>query len=134
MTEGDAVRIVRAYIEGLFPKVCPNCGRRFDSLREYLRSTTHMGSPYLYGSGREVSDNPLGPIAHAVCICGNTLTIGSEGIPKAQLVELITWASAEAQRRSIDINQLLRVLRDRMDDEVLQEDEEPPSERRAVKN
>jgi hypothetical protein len=134
LTEDDAVRIVRAYIEGLFPKVCPNCGRQFNSLREYLRSTTHLGSPNVYDSARQASQNPLGPIAHATCICGNTLTIGSEGIPKPQLIELITWARAEAEKRSIDFNQLLREIRDRIDEEVLRDDEEPPAERRALKD
>jgi hypothetical protein len=134
MTEDDAVRIVRSYIEGLFPKVCPKCGRQFDSLREYLTTTTHLGSPNVFESARQASENPLGPIAHATCICGNTLTIGSEGIPKAQLIELITWARAEAERRSIDLTQLLREFRDRIDAEVLRDDEAPPPERRAPKS
>lgn len=134
MTEDDAVRIVRSYIEGLFPKVCPKCGREFPTLREYLRSTSHLGSPYFLESARAAMENPLGPIAHALCICGNTLTIGSEGIPKDQLVELITWARTEAQRRSIDLNQVVRALRDRIDVEVLQDDEEPPTDRRALKD
>jgi hypothetical protein len=120
--------------EGLFPKVCPKCGRQFDSLREYLTTTTHLGSPNVFESARQASENPLGPIAHATCICGNTLTIGSEGIPKAQLIELITWARAEAERRSIDLTQLLREFRDRIDAEVLRDDEAPPPERRAPKS
>jgi hypothetical protein len=134
MTEDDAVRIVRTYIEGLFPKVCPKCGREFPSLREYLQSTSHLGSPNVLESAREANENPVGPIAHAACICGNTLTIGSEGIPKDQLVALIAWARADAQRRSIDINQVIRALRDRIDVEVLQGHEEPPPDRRTLKN
>ena len=133
MTEDDVVRIVRSYIEGLFPKVCPKCGRRFDSLREYLRSTTHLGSPNLYEApGNEMSANPLGPIAHATCLCGNTLTIGSEGIPKAQLVELIQWAKADSHRRSIGMNEVLRQLRDRIDEEVLRDDEHAVPRRRRL--
>jgi hypothetical protein len=134
LTEDDAVRIVRSYIEGLFPKVCPKCGTQFASLRDYLRSTTHLGSPYFLESAREAVENPLGPIAHALCICGHTLTIGSEGIPKDQLVELITWARADAQRRSVDLNQVVRALRDRIDVEVLHDDEELPTDRRALKD
>ena len=128
MTEDDAVRIVRSYIEGLFPKICPKCGRRFGSLREYLRSTTHLGSPHLpEAAGDETSANPLGPITHAVCLCGHTLTIASEGIPKAQLVELINWARADSHRRSISMTELLRQLRDRIDGEVLRNDQIPSS-------
>jgi hypothetical protein len=131
VTEDDVVRIVRSYIEGLFPKVCPKCGRRFNSLREYLRSTTHLGSPNLYEApGDEMSASPLGPIAHATCLCGNTLTIGSEGIPKAQLVELLKWAKADSQRRSIGMIEVLRQLRDRIDQEVLHDDEHASMRRR----
>jgi len=133
VTDDDVVRIVRSYIEGLFPKVCPKCGRRFDTLREYLRSTTHLGSPNLFEApGDEMSANPLGPIAHATCLCGNTLTIGSEGMPKAQLVELLKWAKAESNRRSIGMNEVLRQLRDRIDEEVLRDDEHAAPRRRRL--
>jgi hypothetical protein len=124
VTEDDAVRIVRSYIEGLFPKVCPRCGKCFGSLSEYLRLTTHLGSPILHeGAGDETSVNPLGPIAHAACLCGHTLTIASAGLPKAQLVELIEWAKADSLRRSIGMTELLRHLRDRIDREALLDDE-----------
>jgi hypothetical protein len=134
LTEDDVVRIVRSYIEGLFPKVCPKCGRQFDSLRGYLQSTKHLGSPYLYeAAGDDLAANPLGPVALATCLCGYTLTIGSGGIPKDQLVALIEWARVESQTRSIRPNALLRQLRDRIDKEVLRADEAPRQERRRSK-
>jgi len=131
VTEDDVVRIVRSYIESLFPKVCPKCGTRFDTLRDYLRLTTHLGSPHFYETaGGPTNLNPLGPIAHATCVCGNTLTIGSEGIPKSQLMALIEWAKADSRRRSIRMNELFRQLRDRIDEEVLRDDDELASPRR----
>src|SRR5262245_37479472 len=133
MTEDDVVRIVRSYIEGLFPKVCPKCGRQFNSLREYLQGTTHMGSPHFFETAAGACGNPLGPIAHATCVWCSTLTIGSEGIPKDQLVELIDWAQVESQSRSVTAAGLLRQLRDRIDEEVLRADREPRQERRRVK-
>jgi hypothetical protein len=124
VTEDDAIRIVRSYIEGLFPKVCANCGRRFGSLRDYFKLTTHLGSPYLSETaGAETSAPSLGPIAYASCVCGNTLSIGSQGLPKAQLVELMMWAKADAYSLSISTTQLLRELRDRIDHEVLRDQE-----------
>jgi hypothetical protein len=135
VTEDDAVRIVRSYIEGLFPKDCPKCGRRFGSLREYLRLTTHLGSPHLpEPAGDEPSANPLGPIAHATCLCGHTLTIASEGLPKAQLVELLTWAKADSHRRSISMIELMRELRDRIDAEVVRDDENSSLKDRRLKD
>jgi hypothetical protein len=90
-----------------------------------------LGGPYFHEpAGEETNINPLGPIAHATCTCGNTLTIGSEGIPKAQLVELISWAKADSHRRSISMNVLLRELRDRIDREVLCDYEYPSLRRR----
>jgi len=135
VTEDDVVRIVRSYIEGLFPKVCPRCGRRFDSLREYLNSTTHLGSPYLYETpDDDTIEDPLGPIARATCQCGNTLTVGSRDLPKAQLVELLGWAKADARRRSISMTELLREIRDRIDHQVLTADEYASLRNRRVKD
>ena len=120
MTEDDVVRIVRLYIEGLFPKTCSNCGARFESLREYLEGTAHLASPVLYDDIDEgVPAEPLGPMSLANCACGSTLTIGSSRMPTAQMVELLTWARGESLRRSIGIRDLLRHIRDRIDREVL---------------
>jgi hypothetical protein len=120
MTEDDVVLIVRSYIEGLFPKVCTRCGRRFDSLREYLIATTHLSTPVLYDDiSGEIPVEPIGPMSLANCPCGTTLAIGSRGIPPAQLVELLSWAKSESSRRSIGFRELLRHIRERIDEQVL---------------
>ena len=120
MTEDDVVRIVRSYIEGLFPGVCPRCGLRFDSLRDYLEGTTHLSAPVLYDDiSGEIPAEPIGPMSLANCRCGTTFTIGSKGIPPAQLVELLTWAKSESSQRSIGVRELLRHIRDRIDEQVL---------------
>jgi hypothetical protein len=125
MNEDDVVRIVRSYIEGLFPRMCPNCGRRFASLRDYLEATTHVASPILYDDLREgVPDKPLGPMSLANCTCGTTLTVSSSGIPTAQMVMLLTWARAESRRRSITVRELLQHIRDRIDQQVLERRED----------
>ncbi len=121
MTEDDVVTFVRAYIEGRFPRNCSTCGRRFGSLREYLQLTTHVGSPVLYDDlDNGIPEDPLGPLSLANCECGTTLSVWSEGIPRPQLIELLTWAKLEAQQRSISISQLLHHLRDRIDRDVLE--------------
>jgi hypothetical protein len=87
MTEDDVVRIMRSYIEGLFPKVCHNCGREYASLRDYLKATTHLATPVLYDNITDsVPEKPLGPMSLARCPCGTTLGIGSRGIPLAQMM------------------------------------------------
>jgi hypothetical protein len=130
VNEDDVVRIVRSYIEGLFPRVCPNCGRSFATLREYLQETTHLASPILYDDITEgVPAHPLGPMSLANCPCGTTLTVSSRGIPASQMVELLTWARGESLRRSMDVRELLRQIRDRIDREVRLS---PEGERRNV--
>ena len=124
LTEDDVVRIVRAYIEGLFPKVCPRCGLRFGSLRDYLQQTTHLGSPIFNDEiGGQPLAEPLGPISLANCRCGTTLTISSEGIPRELMAELVAWARGEASRRSVTVPDVLHALRERIDAQVLGEDE-----------
>jgi hypothetical protein len=124
VTEDDVVRIVRAYIEGLFPKVCSRCGRRFGSLRDYLQQTTHLGSPIFHDEiGGQPLAEPLGPISLANCPCGTTLIVGSEGISREQMAELLTWARSEASLRSISVPDVIGRIRERIDAQVLGEEE-----------
>lgn len=119
LNEDEVVRIVRSHVEGLFPRVCPTCGRRFASLREYLDETTHLSTPILYDDiSDEMPAEPMGPMSFANCPCGTTFAIGSKGIPTARMVELLTWAKDESLRRSIGIRELLRRIRDRIDEQV----------------
>src|SRR5262245_65692945 len=125
MDEDEVVRIVRTYIEGLFPKVCPRCGRRFGSLREYLLVTSHLATPVLYDDIRQdVPSAPIGPMSLANCVCGTTLAIGSAGLPPWQLIELLTWAREESSARAIGVRELLGHIRDRIDAQVLRKSTE----------
>jgi hypothetical protein len=120
LDQDDVVRIVRAYIEGLFPKVCPRCGRRYGSLSEYLQATSHLAAPVLYDDiSVDIPKNPIGPMSLANCPCGTTLAIGSGGLPPWQLVELLTWARRESSARAISVRDLLRHIRERIDEQVL---------------
>jgi len=120
MTEDDVVRIVRLYLESLFPKVCLRCGRRFASLRAYLEATTHLSTPILYDDiTGDIPLDPFGPMSFANCPCGTTLAVASRGMPPQQLVELLTWAKYETSQRSIGIRELLSEIRDRIDEQVL---------------
>ena len=73
MTEAEVVRIMREHLEGLFPKVCATCYRRFATLREYLLTTTHLGPaiPYDVELGDWKPLRPLGTMTYANCPCGS---------------------------------------------------------------
>jgi len=124
VNEDDVVEIVRTYIEGLFPRDCPQCGLRFGSLREYLQLTRHVGSPISYDATlEEIPSELLGTVSLANCACGTTLTISSKNMPAAQMIELLKWAKQETTRRSIGFRELLLDVRERIDQKVLAESE-----------
>ena len=120
LNEDEVVRIVRSYLEGLFPRACPRCGRRFESLQEYLEGTTHLSSPIIYDDlTDEVPAKPIGPMSLANCPCGTTVALSSRGIPAATMVGLLTWARQESLTRSIELRELLSEIRDRIDEQAL---------------
>ena len=100
MTDAEAIRIMREHVEGLFPKECPNCHRRFATLREYVLATKPLGATLSYDA--EVGDwnpkEPVGTTAMANCPCGTTLTLTSEGISLMKMWRLLNWARVETKR------------------------------------
>jgi hypothetical protein len=127
MTEAEVVRAMREHLEGLFPKTCPNCRRKFATLREYLQLTRHLGAPMPYDA--ELGDwqprAPIGTTTYANCPCGNTLMLSSEGMPLLQLWRLLAWARTETQRRGMSPQELLNYLRKVICQQVLAEPETP---------
>jgi len=121
MTETEVVRIMREHLEGLFPKVCPTCLRRFATLREYLLTTTHLGPamPYDVELGEWQPSRPLGTMTYANCPCGTTLALTSQGMPLTQLWSLLAWARVETRRRGLSPQDLLNYLRDEISKQVL---------------
>ena len=121
--ESEVIRQMREHLEGLFPKHCRNCGRRFDTLRDYLLITTHLGStmPYdaMMGNWRPI--NPIGMVTLANCPCGNTLSLTSKGMPRRQLWALMGWAKNETKRRHMTPQELLNYLRDQLCMQILSE-------------
>jgi hypothetical protein len=123
VTEAEVVRIMRKHLEGLFPKVCPHCNRRFATLREYLLTVEHLGPPIPYDA--EMDDwsplRPVGTVTIANCPCGTTLALTSEGMPLSTLWSLLGWARSETKRRGVGPRALLSHLRDEICKQVLAE-------------
>ena len=121
MTEAEVIRQMRDYLEGLFPKSCPNCRRRFATLREYLLLTRHLGAamPYDAEMGHWRPLKPVGTATYANCPCGNTLALTSDSMPLTQLWPLLGWARIETQRRGMTPQELLNYLRDEICKQVL---------------
>ena len=121
MTEAEVIQVMRGHLEGLFPKVCPNCRRPFATLREYLLTTTHLGPSMPYDA--ELGDwrpmRQLGTLTYANCPCGNTLSLSSHGMPLSQLWSLLHWARLETKSGGLSPQELLDYLRDEITKQVL---------------
>ena len=123
LSDQEVISIVRRHIESKFPKDCPRCGRRYDSLAAYLLGTTHVGPP-ISGDYPERATEParlIGTISYANCSCGTTLAISSAGLDVLTMWRLLQWAGASVARRRISMGELLSELRTRIDEEVLRE-------------
>ena len=124
---------MRAHLEGLFPKVCNNCKRRFATLRDYLLTTKHAGRPIQFDA--EMGDwrplQPIGTITFANCPCGSTLALTSAGMPLVRLWSLLKWAKGETRKRRMTPVELLTYLRDEICKQVLNPpSQEDPSEKK----
>ena len=116
MTLATAAVVTREHLESLFPRNCSKCGRRFASLADYLRNTTHLDAPVSLDSGSvEVPASPMGTLSLANCACGTTLALGSDGMSVETIVRLMGWARAGIARRSITIRDLLVEVRNEVD-------------------
>lgn len=124
MNENDVTKIVRDHINSQFPKACHCCGKRFNSLADYLKNTSHVGLPSSADAERGdwQPKKPIGTFSMANCACGSTLSISSTGMEQTTLLKLMAWARKETQLRGISLAQLLEDLRDKIDKRVFQED------------
>jgi hypothetical protein len=122
----EAVRLIRAHVEGKFPKTCKMCGRLFLNLPDYIRGTRHVGQPVSYDADLEDwrPREPLGTYALAVCRCGTSLTIDSSGISLVTLWRLMRFARGESRRRGITVSDLLAGVRVEVHRQVLTEDDQ----------
>jgi hypothetical protein len=121
MTEAEVTRIMREHLESQFPKVCPNCGRHFASLHEYILATKRIEPSVCYDA--DVDDwnplQPVGTVTYTNCPCGTTLALTSHGMPLLRLWALYNWARVEKRRRNMTMNELLNYLRDEIRKQVL---------------
>lgn len=109
----EAVSLLRRHLEGRFPKVCVNCGRRFDSLHEYVQGTIPRGSPRSFDADLQdwETRSPIGSLAYADCPCGNTLALGTEGMALADRLALLAWLREQSERRAVPPTVVLEELR-----------------------
>ena len=123
-SEDQVINIIRTNVESQFPKSCTACGRLFNSLKEYLENTVHLGQPHSYNA--ELKDwqprNPMGTFSFSKCnCCGNTMALGSSSMKVVTMWKLLRWAKKEKAQRGVSIKELLNDIREKIDNQVLAE-------------
>jgi hypothetical protein len=123
MTEREIIRTLREYCEGLFPKVCPNCGRRYATLREYIVGSQRLWPSLNYDVelGDYETPRPIGGLAMANCSCGTTLALSTMNMPVSQTHLILEWIQTETGQRGVKPAELLDILRDEVRKQVLAE-------------
>lgn len=123
LSEEQVVDIIHAAVEKLFPKDCAACGRRFNSMKEYLENTVHIGQPLSFDADEQdwQPSNPLGTFSFSDCECGNTLVLGSTGVVDTEIMwQLLAWVKKESKRKAISVNEQLNDLRVKMNAQVFE--------------
>jgi hypothetical protein len=121
--ETTAVEMIIDHFKVQFPKDCPKCRRRFDTLRDFYLHTTPTGIPISYDleAGDLTPQRPLGAVAISNCQCGEPIALTSEGMPAFRYWELLLWAKTETRRRGISVAELLLSVRHKVRQKVLSE-------------
>ncbi len=123
MTDPGIVRLVRDHFEGLFPKVCPTCGRRFATLRDYVVATERLHPAISYDAelGDWAPARPIGTVAQANCPCGNTLALSTDGMPLPHVHQALHWIRTETEQRRVAPEVVITWMRDEIRAQVLGE-------------
>ena len=121
MTDDEIIRMMRKHFEGLFPRVCPNCGRRYETLREYILNTKRIGATISYDAemGDWETTQPIGGLALANCTCGSTMALSTDGMPLSQIHLMLKWVRTETERRGLSPKELIGYVRDEVRKQVL---------------
>lgn len=125
MNIAKANKLTRKYIESQFPRTCYNCDRTFETLFDYLIKTRHLGDPIAHNENALKVDeqNFTGVISYANCVCGSTLAITSQAMDLLTYWRLMFWAKMESRKQKISISELLRQVRNDIDNQVLNKDQ-----------
>lgn len=116
MTEAELLRVMRLHTEKLFPKTCHSCGNLFASPRDFFENTSPIGSVISY----DANDNdwkpadPLGTFGFFNCTCGNTLTLGTDGMQLQELWSAMEWARSHCETHQTQLENLLNHLREKL--------------------
>lgn len=114
MTDDEIVRMMREHFEGLFPRVCPSCGRSFATLRDYILATSRVGPTISFdaAAGNWKPERPVGALALSNCPCGTTLGLSTKGMPLDKIHRVLEWVKIQTETRGISPEDVVGEVRD----------------------
>jgi len=121
MTEDDIVATVGKHMAAQFPRKCPNCGRTYATVQDYLRITTPVGQVISddVTEGNWRPTKPLGALAFSNCPCGDTLAMSTNGLPLATTWAIMDWLRRTIAERGVEPQAVVEELRTRIRAELL---------------
>lgn len=126
MNDADIIGPLLTHCEGQFPKACA-CGRKFATLREYIRDTVPIGDAISYDAASSdwSPTQPLGALALANCPCGSTLAVSTEGMSLETRHRVLAWIRSEMTQRGVTAKVVAGAIREKIRKGVLSDSNRP---------
>lgn len=99
-----------AYLDGLFPKDCPACGRRYPTYAEFLRQAVSAGTMCYDDELVTCGGNPIGTLGYWHCPCGTTLSLSSADSDDVTYRQFLHVLNMLAELHDTTIDDLLATL------------------------
>jgi len=124
-TDDEIVDTIYRVVLDLFPKTCPNCGKRYPDLASYIRGTRKIGPAYSLDAEMDSwrPSVPVGGIAMANCACGTTLALTTEHMSVEDSHRVLNWVKANMNKRGMSSEQLTGLIREKIRERALKEAE-----------
>ena len=128
MKDDKIIDFIQHYFESLFPKICPNCGRNYLTLHDFIINTQLLGLPWSYDIeiGNWEPKNPIGAMTLANCACGTTLGLSTSDMTLQELHSVLKWLRTKSARQGITPQELLSHIRDEITRRILAENQQDP--------
>lgn len=123
MHREEILDLLYDYYCSQFPKVCSPCGRRYETLTEYIKTTRAIGNVISHDAdaGNWGLKRPVGSVAMVNCSCGSTLSLSTDDMPMNQRERVLEWVHEETERSGVAHSEVLEALRAAVRERALSE-------------
>ncbi len=123
ISEEKVINLIIKHMNSQFPKNCNNCGKIYNTYKEFLQQTIRVGNPVPHDDDEKLPKKPIGTYTYYNCDCGTTMLLGSRGMKLATIFNLMMWGRKERKKRGISLEELLLYVRETVDNKVLKSNE-----------